>query len=165
MEIAFATSAARLPMDVNHVIVGSNPTGATMKEPKIRYLEELFEEQLYRRLPYANQKFNLGITERRATMRYNDVPFEVTEASVADMLTGEYISRIWIEVPKNIMKEGGIQVSWRRGDTLTEAVDLRRKACHQLAHLFVHEVLPKVDFELEKQVYAYNVDRILSVLD
>lgn len=137
-----------------------------MKEPKIRYLEELFEEQLYRRLPYVSQqKFNWGITERHATMRYNDVPFEVTEASGADMLTGGYISRIWIEVPKNIMKEGGLQVSWRTGDTYTEAVDLRKKACHQLAHLFVHEVLPKVDFELEKQVYAYNIDRILSVLD
>lgn len=137
-----------------------------MKEYKIRYLEELFEEQLYRRLPYVSrQKFNLGITERHATMRYNDVSFEVTEASGADMLTGGYISRIWIEVPKNIMKEGGIQVSWRSGDTRTEAVDLRKKACHQLAHLFVHEVLPKVDFELEKQVYAYNIDRILSVLD
>lgn len=152
-------------MDVDERYVGSNPTGATMKEPKIRYLEELFEEQLYYRLPYVNQKFNLGITERHATMRYNDVPFEVTEASGADMLTGGYISRIWIEVPKNIMKEGGIQVSWRTGDTCTEAVDLRKKACHQLAHLFVHEVLPKVDFELEKQVYAYNIDRILSVLD
>lgn len=137
-----------------------------MKEPKIRYLEELFEEQLYRRLPYVSQqKFNLGITERRATMRYNDVSFEVVEASGADMLTGEYVNRILIEIPKNIMKEGGLQVSWRTGDTRTEAVDLRKKACHQLAHQFVHEVLPKVDFELEKQVYAHNIDRILSVLD
>lgn len=152
-------------MDVDNVIVGSNPTGATMKEPKIRYLEELLEDQLYNRLQYVNQKFNLGITERHVTMRYNDVPFEVTEASGADMLTGEYINRIWIEVPKNIMKEGGVQVSWRTGNTHTEAIDLRKKACHQLAHLFVHEVLPKVDFELEKQVYAYNIDRILSVLD
>lgn len=136
-----------------------------MKEPKIRYLEELFEEQLYYRLPYVNQKLNLGITERHATIRYNDVPFEVTEASSVDMITGDYINRIHIEVPRNIMKEGGIQVSWRSGDTRTEAADLRKKACHQLAHLFVHEVLPKVDFELEKQVYAYNIDRILSVLD
>ena len=136
-----------------------------MKEPKIRYLEELLEDQLYNRLQYVNQKFHLGITERHATMRYNDVPFEVTEASGADMITGEYINRIYIEVPRNIMKEGGVQVSWRTGNTHTEAIDLRKKACHQLAHLFVHEVLPKVDFELEKQVYAYNIDRILSVLD
>lgn len=139
-----------------------------MKEPKIRYLEELFEEQLYNRLQYAKQEFHMGITVRRAIIRYNDVPFEVTEYSGAETLTGEYINRIAIDVPKGIVYESrpsGLSVAWRTGNSHTEAIDLRKKACHQLVHLFVHEVLPKVDFELEKQVYAYNIDRILSVLD
>lgn len=144
-----------------------------MKEYKIRYLEELFEEQLYSRLQYVStQKFHMGFMERSATIRYNDVPFEVKEASGADMLTGDYINRMWIEVPRELMNESdlysrtfGIQVSWRTGNSHTEAIDLRKKACHQLAHEFVHEVLPKVDFEVKKAVYARNIDQILSVLD
>lgn len=63
------------------------------------------------------------------------------------------------------MKEGGIQVAWRTGDSRTEAVDLRKRACNELARQFVMEVLPKVDFEIEKAVYERNIDRILSVLN
>lgn len=136
-----------------------------MNDVKLRNLIETFADAFYIRLQYRSQKFNLGITERRATMRYNDVSFEVVEASCADICTCEYINRICIEVPKNIMQEGGVQVSWRTGDTRTEAVDLRKRACYDLAKLFVTEVLPKVDFEIEKLVYKSNIDKILSVLD
>lgn len=137
-----------------------------MKEPKIRYLEELFEEQLCNRLQYATQEFDRGLILRRSTLRYNDVLFNITEVSGADITTGEYVNHLCLEVPKNIMKnDDNMHVAWRTGNSHTEAIDLRKKACHQLVHLFVHEVLPKVDFELEKQVYAYNIDRILSVLD
>lgn len=138
----------------------------TTSNIKIRNLIETFTDAFYNRLQYASkQNFNMGIIERRATIRYNDVPFEVLEASGADMITGGYISRMCIEVPRNIMKEGGIQVAWRTGDSRTEAVDLRKRACNELARQFVMEVLPKVDFEIEKAVYERNIDRILSVLN
>jgi hypothetical protein len=41
----------------------------------------------------------------------------------------------------------------------------RIKACMQLARQFVTEVLPKVDFELKKDVYNNEIDEILEVLD
>ena len=137
-----------------------------MNDVKLRNLIELYTDAFQNRLQYVNQKKSLmEIIERHATIRYNDVPFEVLEASGADIVSGEYINRIFIDVPRNIMKEGGLQVSWRTGNSRTEAVDLRKRACYDLAKMFVTEVLPKVDFELEKVVYEHNIDKILSVLN
>lgn len=136
-----------------------------MNDVKLRNLIELYTDAFQNRLQYVNQKFNLGITERHATISYNGVPFEVLEASGADIVSGEYINRIFIDVPRTIMKEGGLQVSWRTGNSRTEAVDLRKRACYDLAKMFVTEVLPKVDFEIEKVVYEHNIDKILSVLN
>lgn len=136
-----------------------------MNDVKLRNLIEIYTDALQNRLQYVNQKFNMGFTERRATIRYNDVSFEVLEASGADIVSGEYINRIFIDVPRNIMKEGGLQVVWRTGNSRTESVDLRKRACYDLAKLFVTEVLPKVDFEIEKVVYEHNIDKILSVLN
>lgn len=136
-----------------------------MNDVKLRNLIELYTDTFQNRLQYVNQKFHMGFTERCATMCYNDVLFEVREVSGADIVSGEYINRIFIEVPRNIMKEGGLQVSWRTGNSRTEAVDLRKRACYDLAKMFVTEVLPKVDFEIEKVVYEHNIDKILSVLN
>lgn len=136
-----------------------------MNDVKLRNLIDLYTDAFQNRLQYVNQKFHMGFTERHATMRYNNVPFEIREVSGADIVSGEYINRIFIEVPRNIMKEGGLQVSWRAGNSRTEAVDLRKRACYDLAKLFVTEVLPKVDFEIEKAVYEHNIDKILSVLN
>jgi hypothetical protein len=41
----------------------------------------------------------------------------------------------------------------------------RSKACIELARQFVTEVLPKVDFELKKDVYNNEIDEILEVLE
>lgn len=41
----------------------------------------------------------------------------------------------------------------------------RRKACMELAKEIVYNVLPRVDFELKKEVNNYEIDNILSVLD
>lgn len=136
-----------------------------MNDIKLRNLIETFADAFQHRLQYAQQNSHFGIIERCAAMRYNDVSFEVKEISSANVSTGDYISRICIEVPRNIMKEGGIQVSWGSSRSRTEEVDLRKKACNKLAKLFVMEVLPKVDFEIKKVVYENNIDKILSVLD
>ena len=41
----------------------------------------------------------------------------------------------------------------------------RTKACMQLARQFVTEVLPKVDYNLKKEVYNHEIDEILEVLE
>ena len=136
-----------------------------MEEYKIYNLIETFEDVFNEKLQYARQKFNLGITERTAKFKYNDVEFGIRELSSMSMMTGERINRIMIEIPKDIFEAGGIQVSWNEAYTMTDAIDIHKKACHNLAHEFVTEVLPKVDYEIYKAIYNKDIDRILSVLD
>lgn len=127
---------------------------------------------LYTKLQNACvRQFNMGITEHVATLYYNSADaqrtfsFDVREASDVDMLTGEYINRICIEVPRDIMKESGLYVMWRHADSSTEAIDMRKKACYRLAKEFVYKVLPKVDFWIKKEVNNKEVEKILDVLD
>lgn len=127
---------------------------------------------LYTRLQNACvRQFNMGITEHVATLYYNSADaqrtfsFDVREASGPDMLTGKYTNRICIEVPSDIMKEGGLQVMWRHADSRTEAIDMRKKACYRLAKEFVYKVLPKIDFWIRKEVNNKEIEDILEVLD
>ena len=43
--------------------------------------------------------------------------------------------------------------------------DTRIEACVRLATNFVMDVLPKVDYEMKKEVSNYEVDKILEVLE
>lgn len=43
--------------------------------------------------------------------------------------------------------------------------DTRIEACVRLATHFVMDVLPKVDYDLKKELTNYEIDNILSVLD
>ena len=43
--------------------------------------------------------------------------------------------------------------------------DARIEACVRLATHFVMDVLPKVDYDLKKELTNYEIDNILSVLD
>lgn len=147
-----------------------------MEDYKIRNLIVNWANILYTRLQDANaitRKFN-GFTENSATLYYNSADehrtmyFEVREASGADMLTGDSINRICIDVPKGIMTESspsGLSVAWRTGNSRTEAVDLRKRACMELAEQFVYNVLPKVDFWIRKEINNKEVEEILEVLE
>lgn len=138
-----------------------------MKVNKIRALIEIFENALCNELQYEDTvKFNGGLIERRDTIRYYDVSFEVRELSGLVMQTGEYINRIVIEVPMNIRyNKRSLYVQWRSGYSRTESVDLRRRACRQLAHELVTEVLPEVDYQVKKEVHNYEIDKILEILE
>lgn len=127
---------------------------------------------LYNRLQNAvSRQFNMGFSENVTTLYYNSAnaqqtfSFNVREVSGADMLNGDYINRICIEVPRDILKEGGLQVMWRTADSRTEAIDMRKKACYRLAEEFVYEVLPKVDFWIRKEINNKEINEILEVLE
>lgn len=141
-------------------------------EPDIRNLIVNWANILYTRLQNAtSRQFNLGFSENVTTLYYNSADarqtfsFDVREASGADMLNGEYINRICIEVPRDILKEGGLQVMWRTADSRTEAIDMRKKACYRLAEQFVYKVLPKVDFWIRKEINNKEIEDILGVLE
>lgn len=46
-----------------------------------------------------------------------------------------------------------------------EEVDRRTRACVRLATDFVMGVLPKVDYDIKKEITEWEIDRILEVLD
>lgn len=120
---------------------------------------------LYTKLQYATQEFNMGVIVRRVIIRYKDVIFNIVEASGADITTGEFVNHMYIEVPHNIMNGDCLHVAWRSADSHTEAIDLRKRACYQLADEFVYKVLPKVDFWIRKEINNKEVEDILEVLD
>lgn len=60
--------------------------------------------------------------------------------------------------------ELSISVSYEP-DRLRRGSDTRIEACVRLATHFVMDVLPKVDFEMKKEVNNYEVEKILEVLD
>jgi len=113
----------------------------------------------------------MGFSENVTTLYYNSADaqrtfsFDVREVSGADMLNGDYINRICIEVPRDIIKEGGLQVVWRTAYSRTEAIDMRKKACYRLAEEFVYKVLPKVDYWIRKEINNKEIEDILEVLD
>ena len=142
-------------------------------EVKLRNLIETFADAFQYRLQHAYQfEESYGQYEKTARIKYNNVEFEVHEYFTNDVTTGEGIHRLSIVAPMNINNDtlfitqrNQIFVMWKCGHTMSEALDERKKGCYALAHKFVEEVLPKVDFEIEKIVYKRNIDKILSVLD
>lgn len=137
----------------------------TTSNIKIRNLIETFTDAFNEKLKYSPLKYHqMGIDRVGATVKYNDVEFYIEEYSSTDCLTGKWLHRIIISPPRN-MDAKVASVEWAAEDTMTAAVDARLRACRQLAEYFVEEILPKVDFEIEKAVYERNIDRILSVLN
>lgn len=137
----------------------------TTSNIKIRNLIETFTDAFNEKLKYSQLKYHqMGIDRVGATIKYNDVEFYIEEYSSTDCLTGKWLHRIIISPPRN-MDIKVASVAWTEGDTMMDAIDARLRACRQMAEFFVEEILPKVDFEIEKAVYEKNIDKILSVLD
>lgn len=136
-----------------------------MNDKKLLSLIETFALAFYHRLQCEPKKLMMGFTERRTNVCYKDLYFDVREVSGMNITTGEYVTRIYIDIPRHIMNKGELAVSWKSGDNRTEDINLRKRACYELAERFVEEVLPKVDFDINKSIYNRNIEKILSVLE
>ena len=137
----------------------------TSNTVKIRNLIEIFADAFNEKLKYSPIKNrSMGINAAGATIKYKDVEFLIEEHTSANPVTGQYLNSIIITPPRN-MNVKSASVSWSDSYTMTGAIDARLRACRQLAEYFVEEILPKVDFEIDKALYDRNIDRILSVLD
>lgn len=141
-----------------------------MEDYKIRNQIANWADILYTRLQNTITRKLMGFTVNSATLYYNSanehriMTFEVRETSGANMFTGDFINRICIDVPKGIIDESrpsGLCVAWRAGNSRTEAIDLRKRACYQLAEQFVYKVLPKVDFWIRKEVNNKEIEELL----
>lgn len=136
-----------------------------MTQQKLDDLIELIAESIERRLFYANMTNNLGITSKESVINYNGYEFPVKELQAYDIQKYTELHRFIIEVPRYIYSGRYIQAFYQKAHTRELDMRLRRDACYKLATTFVTEIVPKVDFEVKKAVYARNIDQILSVLD
>lgn len=107
----------------------------------------------------------MGIKEYGSIIKYNGFEFPVKEYMTNDVVTGRRLNRIIIEVPRYIYDDMYVQVAYEESYSRAIDIENRGRACYELSKKFVTEVLPKVDFELDKAVYRRNIDQILSVLD
>lgn len=152
-------------MDVDERYVGSSPTFATMTQQQLNDLIDLIAESIDKKLRYCTMVNHLGIKEYDSTLKYNGVEFTVKEYMTNDVVTGRRLNRIIIETPRYLYEDMYVQVAYEESYSRTIDIENRGRACYELAKKFVTEVLPKVDFELEKAVYNRTIDQILSVLD
>lgn len=84
-------------------------------------------------------------------------------ASPVDMMNYE---RMEILVPPELgVPNCHVVTMYEPPTTACESIAKRTEASRKLADYFVEEILPKVDFKLEKIKYERDVDRVLSVLN
>ena len=74
--------------------------------------------------------------------------------------------RIEILLPPELnMPNCHVVTNYDISTTRTQCIANKTSASWKLADYFVEEILPKVDFKLEKIKYERDIDRVLSVLN
>jgi len=84
-------------------------------------------------------------------------------ASPVDMMNYE---RMEIVLPPELyMPNCHVVTQYDISTTRAQCIANKTSASWKLADYFVEEILPKIDFKLEKIKYERDVDRVLSVLN
>lgn len=97
---------------------------------------------------------------------YKSIRFWVNEIEWSDPVDFNTMHKIMISIPQNLMLNFDIVhvcyvvKFWGRTDTME-----RKDACRRLANIFVHDVLPLIDFEIRKLEHNEEIERALDVLD
>ena len=100
-------------------------------------------------------------------IRYKNIVFPVQEIEYPDPVRFITIRRISIEIPRYLgITPSYLSTSFEVSffNKRTDEMD-RIQACLKMAENFVKEILPKVDYEIEKELYNRNIDEILEALD
>lgn len=100
-------------------------------------------------------------------IRYKNIVFPIQEIEYPDPVRFVTIRRISIEIPRYLgitpeYLSTSYEVSFfnKRTDEM-----IRIQSCLKIAERFVKEILPKVDYEIEKELHNREIDEILDVLD
>lgn len=106
---------------------------------------------------------NLVVPYKGIEFRFQEVvyanPFDMSCTTMINVIIPYYIIKGHTDLTCGVSYD-----STYPKDSRTSYLN-RTKACMQLARQFVTEVLPKVDFELKKDVYNNEIDEILEVLE
>lgn len=102
-------------------------------------------------------------------MHYNNHKFYFQEVEYANPMDFSSMTMIGLIMPEYISRgmdfRCGVTYDSTYGKNSKTTYLNRSKACMELAKQFVYMVLPKVDFELKKDVYNNEIEEILEVLE
>jgi hypothetical protein len=100
---------------------------------------------------------------------YNNHEFYFQEVEYANPMDFSSMTMIGLNTPKYISRDMdfrcGVTYDSTYGKNSKTAYLNRSKACMELAKQFVYKVLPKVDFEIKKEVNNMEIEEILEVLE
>ena len=110
-------------------------------------------------------KIQVNLMTEAPYFDYKDTRFNCYYHDYASPIDMQHNARIEILVPPELhIPNCHVVIQYEISTTRTEYLANRTSASCKLADYFVEEILPKVDFSLEKIKYERDVDRILSVL-
>lgn len=104
---------------------------------------------------------------RASSISYRGIYFPVREEEYSRPMDFSSVKYISIAIPEFIgLKQNCYSITYEmlpeRASTNAKA---RENACFRLATHFVKEVLPKLDYEIEKELHNRKIEEILDVLD
>lgn len=99
-------------------------------------------------------------------IRYKNIVFPVQEIEYPNPVHFITIRRISIEIPRYLgIKPDYLTTSFEVSYFKSTDEMTRIKSCLKIAENFVKEILPKVDYEIEKELHNRKINEILDVLD
>ena len=111
-------------------------------------------------------KIQVNLMTEAPYFDYKDTRFNCYYNDYTDVLSMQRYCRLEILVPPELcVPNCHVVTMYEPPTTATECITKRTTASRKLADYFVEEILPKVDFSLEKIKYERDVDQVLSVLN
>lgn len=104
---------------------------------------------------------------RASSICYRGIYFPVREIEYASPMDFKTSVHICIDIPGCFgLETNYVSVAYEKIKSwaMTDA-KARENACFRLATSFVNEVLPKLDYEIEKELHNRKIEEILDVLD
>lgn len=111
-------------------------------------------------------KIQLNLMTDAPYFDYKGTRFNCYYTDYASPVDMQHNERIEILVPPELnIPNCHVVAQYDISTTRAQCIANRTSASWKLADYFVEEILPKVDFSLEKIKYERDVDRVLSVLN
>lgn len=117
---------------------------------------------------YMIRDLSRKIFSRKEYFLYKGIKFIIQENKFSNPMDMRELVVLRILCPVPYMKDAERYINvtyepdWR---SRANEIDMRTEACERLATHFVMDVLPKVDFEMKKEITNYEVEKILEVLE
>ena len=102
----------------------------------------------------------------RPEVMYKGIIFPINHLEYDNLMESARIHRISIEIPRHLgLKDQCVYISyevklWDKYDCLQ-----KHDACYRLAKQFVNDILPKIDYNINRQRHNDEIEKILENLE